>query len=372
MTSDAGESPFVNILADQREGLIPYRSLAGKVLKVRNRPDWLLVSLVVVSVAILEALPVLWSHLFLASNTTSYLTNNVVILVSMVGPTFVMPIFHLEISGRFTWFVRSVMWLSAPITLLPAYALRRLKQRRRSGQQAHMDGLLPLNELIQFILLHERGQGYGGTLNNDVGETIRDLLKGQISGEAANADVETEESWSIQSESVGSSSVQSRHLEGPTAVETRNASRRSSIGLHDQEESTAINIESTSGPTKLRSHGQEGSTAVEDIPASGLRKRGERSTECYEPVAPMVSMQMPEQALVKGSIHASPTLVNNRYMGQGAPNTRRMMPPRRKYPLQNLSNLVTPRRRRLPMMESCRKQRKDSGLVTDSFLLEQG
>ena len=347
-------------------GLIRYRRFARKVLKIRNRPDWLLVSLVVVSVIILEVLPIFWGHLFMASRASSYLTSNVVILVSQVGPTFVMPIFHLEISGRCTGLIRLVMWLSAPITLLPAYALRQIKQWRKRGQQPHMDGILPLDELIEFIHLHEKGQGNGGTLEDHVGKAMRDLLKGQISAEASSTHVETGAFQPIQFiNSVSSTSVQ--WCGQDPAVGTEHTSRPTSVLSHGQEESRAIDIETASRPTSIRSHGQEASTAIEDVPVSGLRKRGERSTERYEPVAPMVSMQMSE--LVKDPTHTSSTFVNDRHVGQGTPNARRKMPLRWRYPLQNLSISVTPRKQRVSMRESYRNERKDSGLVTDSFLL---
>ena len=279
----------------------------------------------------------------MSGNKTSYVTTTVVILVSQVVPTMIMPVFHLEVSGRFTWFVRSVMWLSAPVTVLPAYALRRLRQWRKRGQQAHMDGLLPMNELIEFIHLHEKGQGYGGTLENNVGKAIRGLLEGQISGEGSSTHVESEGSWSTQStESVSSMRVQSLH----------------------PEESTAVERESISGPISRQSHCQEGSTAIADVRAPGFRKRGVRSTECYEPVVSMDSMQIP-----KDPIHRPPMSVNDRYAEQGAPNG--LLPPRN-FQFKNLSNSLSPRKHRLAMVEMYRNHRKDSGLVTDSFLLEHG
>lgn len=284
----------------------------------------------------------------MANTTTSYLSGNLIILVSQVVPTFVMPLYHLEISGRLTWFVRLVMWLAAPVIVLPAYALRRLKQWKKRGQQAHMEGLLPLNELIELIYLHEKGQGYGGTLNDHVGKAMRCLLEGQISWEASSTHVETEGSRSSQAiGSVGSTNVQSIDQEGTTVVEA----------------------ESTIVPTSIRSHRQEGSTAVADVRTPGLRRRGERSTESYELAVSIISMHMPENPLIKGHIHESSTPVSNEYVKQGASNRR---PLQRYLPLQELSNSVTPLRHRIPLMESYRNKRKDSGLVTDSFLLEQG
>lgn len=301
-----------------------HRIFAGKVLKVRNRPDWLLLSLAAVSVAIAEVLPVFWNHLFAGGSVSSYVATNLVILVSQVGPTFVMPVFHLEISGRFTWFVRLVMWFSAPVTVAPAYALRRFRNWRRRGQQVCMDGLMPLDELIEYIHLHEKDQGWGGTLDNHVGKAIRTLMEEHVSSEASNIQVETEESWSIQtSESVTSTSVQSFHLEG----------------------STAIDAEGAIGPTGIQSHRQEGSTAIEDVPAAGLRKRGERSTEGHELVVPI--MRVPQQALIKDPIRGSLTLVNDRYVDE---NTLIAKMPQWDFPVQSISNSAPPRRHRLPTL----------------------
>ena len=276
----------------------------------------------------------------MASTKISYLTGNVVILVGQVGPTIFMPVFHLEISGRFTWFVRFVMWFSAPVTVLPAFALRLLQQRRKRGQPVHMDGLLTLNELLEFIRLHEKGQGYGGTLDDHVGKVIRDLLEGQV-GEMPSTQVETEGSQAPQfTESIESTRVQSLHQEG----------------------SAALGIESTRSPTSIRSHCQEGSTAIEEVRAPGLRKRGERSTEGCESVTSVDSIQIPEQAILKDPVHGFTTPISDKYVETSASKGR---PLRRDFPLKNLSSSVTPRRHRLPMMESYQNDRKSYGLVTD-------
>ena len=302
------------------------------------------------NVAIAETLPYFWSHLFGAGDRFTILANNIIIMVSQVGPVFVMPVFHLEVSGRFTWFVRFVMWFSAPVTILPAYALRRLKQWKRRSQQVHMEGLLPLDELTEFIHLHEKGQGYGGTLDDHVGKAMRSILEAQISLQVSVAHVESEGSQSIQpSKSYRPTSVQSLYREGSTAVET----------------------DSTNGPTSVQLHRQEGSTATEDVLAPGLRKRGERSTEGYEPVASMALMRT-KQILTIDPVHNSPNAVNNEYVERPAPNRR---PRRRDFPFQNFtlqdsSNPFTPHRRGLTMMESYQNERKISGLATDSFLLE--
>ena len=279
----------------------------------------------------------------------SYITNNIVICVSQVGPTFVMPVFHLEVSGRFTWLVRLIMWLTAPVTVVPAYALRRLREWRKRGQDTPLDGLLSLEELIEFISLHERGQNRGGPVDDHVGMRVRVLLREQTSRETSGSHVGTEGSWSIPlSGSAAPTSVPSLHLDGSTAFDV---------------EST-VELERSN----IRPHRQEGSTAIEDVSAPELRKRGEQSTEGHEPVVSMASMQVPHQALIKDPIHGSQNPVNDRNAKQVAPIG---LPLRRDYPLKNLRKSVTLRRHRRPMMESYRTDRKDSGHVTDSFLLEQ-
>ena len=283
-------------------------------MKVRNRPNWLLLSLVAMSVAIAEVLPFFWAHLFMSGSSYSYIASNIVICVSQVGPTLVMPIFHLEISGRFTWLVRFFMWLSLPVTLIPAYALHQFRRWRKRGQPTRIDGLLPPNELIEFIHLHETSSGFGGMVNDHVGKAMRSLLEEQIAMEVSSRNVETESSCSIPLRAnVALSSVQSLQEEVHQVHHEGSTSNDDSISLES---------------TNIRLHRQEGSTAIEEVPTPGLRKRGERSTEGYESVASKVSMQIPQQALIKEPIHGSPTLVNNRYMGVGAPNG---LPLRRNY-----------------------------------------
>ncbi|KAM0804952.1 hypothetical protein BDR22DRAFT_475181 [Usnea florida] len=245
------------------------RNFAGRVLKVRGRPNWMLCSLVVVSVAIGEILPLLFGHLFSGNSSGSFIMTNLVIIFSQVGPTFVMPVFHLEVIGRITWFIRLIMIFSAPAAVFPAWGLRRIKQWRKRGQPVHLEGLLPPNELIEFIRLHERSQGFGGMVEDHVGKAARNLLEQQISREdPSNGD--------LSSTHIGTEGTEPGQL---------TESIRSTVNqsLHE-EESRTPDIESNPRPISIRSHCQEGSTAIEDAQVTGLRKREERSTEGHEPI----------------------------------------------------------------------------------------
>ena len=319
--------------------LIIHRNFAGRVLKVRGRPNWMLCSLVVVSVAIGEALPLFFSHLFSGNSSGSFIMTNLVIIVSQVGPTFVMPVFHLEVIGRVTWFIRLIMIFSAPAAVFPAYGLRRIKQWRKRGQPVHLEGLLTPNELIEFIRLHERSQGFGGMVEDHVGKAARDLLEEQISREdrstrdLSSTHIETEGTEPSQlTESIRSTLNQSLH----------------------EEESTAPDIESNPRPISIRSHFQEGSTAIEDAHVTGLRKRGERSTDGYEPIITVTGVKVPEQALMS---------VNNRCLKFNAPSGR---PLQQGIALQDRSNSAIPLcRHRPPLMQSYWNARKENGLVTE-------
>ena len=193
-----------------------------------------------------------------------------------------------------------------------------------------MDGLLPLDELQEFIRLHERNEKAGGSVDNHVGEAMRKLLAKQISEERSRRHTPTDMSWSIPlSGSIASTSVQSLRLEG----------------------STASDAESTFEPATVRPQHREGSTAIEDAPAPGLRKRGERSTKGNEPAASAYSVPLPQQALIKDPIHSSRLSSSDGHVEKGLPQRRDI-----------------PRRFKL---STYRIDRKGSGLVTDvtdSFL----
>ena len=288
----------------------------------------MLCSLVVVSVAIGEALPLFFGHLFSGNSSGSFIMSNLVIMVSQVGPTFVMPVFHLEVTGRVTWFIRLIMILSAPVAVFPAYGLRRIKQWRKRGQPVHLEGLLPLNELIEFIRLHERGQGFGGTIEDHVGKAVRHLLE------------------EISREDPSTGDLSSTHIgtEG-TELSQLTESIRSTINqsLHE-EESMAPDIESNRRSISIRSHCKERSTAIEDAHVTGLRKRGERSTEGYEPIITVTGVKVPEQALMS---------VNNRYRKCNAPSGR---PLQQDFALQDRSNSVIP---------PCRQRPHSDGIVLE-------
>ena len=299
----------------------------------------MLCSLVVVSVAIGEILPLLFGHLFSGNSSGSYIMTNLVIIFSQVGPTFVMPVFHLEVIGRITWFIRLIMIFSAPAAVFPAYGLRRIKQWRKRGQPVHLEGLLPPNELIEFIRLHERSQGFGGMVEDHVGMAARNLLEQQISREdPSNGD--------LSSTHIGTEGTEPGHL---------TESIRSTVNqsLHE-EESMTPDIESNPRPSSIRSHCQEGSTAIEDAQVTGLRKRGERSTEGHEPIITVTGVKVPEQAVMS---------VNNKRLRFDAPSGR---PLQQDFALQDRSNsAIPPCRHRPPLLESYWNVRKENGLVTE-------
>jgi len=87
-----------------------------------------------------------------------------------------MPLFVLEFAGRMMWFVRALMWLMAIPGVLFAYPLRLFKTWKKKRHPYKMDGILELDELIEFIRLHEHGEGLGGRLEDGVGCIVRMMM----------------------------------------------------------------------------------------------------------------------------------------------------------------------------------------------------
>lgn len=268
------------------------RVFAKKVLKVRNRPNWLLFSLVFASIGMSEVLSFLWSHLIKSGNlTTFFLTTLFFSFFGQLLPIAIIPVFHLEFSGRFTWFIRGIMFLMSPIAVVPAYGLRRLRRWKKGNQSYKLDGLLSLEELVAFIHLHEKGKGFGGELTNEVGKKIRRLIEDHILEVETSAPVESELSVAPQSSSIGSgshgytdtvaTSIRTHCLEGSTAVEEEDLSGIINRGLGSTHGSESGTERAQRQVTVAQANGSqflEGSTAFEVEHSSGIKMRDLGST----------------------------------------------------------------------------------------------
>lgn len=163
-------------------GLIPPRKHARRILALRNRPHWLMVSLVFASVGLAEALPVLVNHIFPPNSWVAYFgcTFAVAIFGTIIPQTLVQ-VYLLELAGRLVWLIRLVMYAmiipSAPF----AYALRRIRRfRKRHDPPGKVDGIMSLPEVIEYIDIHAKGTGFGGDIEDSVAGAIKTLIQQQM------------------------------------------------------------------------------------------------------------------------------------------------------------------------------------------------
>ena len=134
-------------------------------------------SLILSSVAVAEALPLLFSHLFPPGSWVAFGFSTVAVaIVGEIIPLAIIPMYVLEFAGRMMWFVNGLMWLMAVPACMFAYPLRVFKRWQKSRFPYRMDGILGLEELVEFVRLHEKGEGFGGTLEDGAGCIVRMMM----------------------------------------------------------------------------------------------------------------------------------------------------------------------------------------------------
>ena len=151
------------------------RAKARTILSIRRHPNWLLTSLILASVALNEGLPLVLSHLFPIGAWKPFVFST--ILVALIGellPQAIMPMFIFQIVDKSSWFVYAVMWLTAPLSVPIAWGFRWC--RSKSKGSGKLDGLLEVEDLGEFLRAHEFKQGWGGELDEGVGEVMRRVL----------------------------------------------------------------------------------------------------------------------------------------------------------------------------------------------------
>ena len=155
-----------------------FRKQAATILQVRSRPNWLLTSLVLASVMVSEGLPLVLDHLFKPGSYGAFIVSTIAVaLVGQIIPQLVMPLYILEFGGRCVWFVKITMWLMAPFAFPFAYALKIFRTGRARRKPINMDGVLEINELVEFVRLHEQSEKRGGTLGDAAGSMVRSLME---------------------------------------------------------------------------------------------------------------------------------------------------------------------------------------------------
>ncbi|KAL9123245.1 MAG: hypothetical protein Q9187_000190 [Circinaria calcarea] len=126
------------------------RTQAQTILSIRRHPDWLLNSLILASVALAEGLSLIMNHLFDAGDWKPFIFST--LLVAIVGellPQAIMPMFILPLVHRCSWL---------------------------KAATPQMEGILKVDELGEFLRMHEVDQGWGGALDVRMGSLLRRIL----------------------------------------------------------------------------------------------------------------------------------------------------------------------------------------------------
>lgn len=99
------------------------------------------------------------------------------LLVSIVGellPQAIVPMFILPVVHRCNWFIHGVMWLTAPLSAPIGWVFRRCRLKAATAQ---MEGIFEVDDLGEFLRMHEVDQGWGGELDMPIGSLLRRVLE---------------------------------------------------------------------------------------------------------------------------------------------------------------------------------------------------
>ena len=143
---------------------------------MRRHPNWLLTSLILSSVAIAEGLPLILTHLFQAGALQPFICSTLIIaFVGELLPQALMPIFILNVAGRSKYILQGIMWTTAPLSAPIGWGFSKLRTWGQTGKPGFGDGILNNDELVEFVKVHEIGEGVNGKMPNGVGEVLRIL-----------------------------------------------------------------------------------------------------------------------------------------------------------------------------------------------------
>ncbi|MCJ1404201.1 hypothetical protein MMC11_007426 [Xylographa trunciseda] len=175
-----------------KTGSLKRQGQASSVLGLRQHPNWLLTSFILSSIAVGQALPLITNHLFTPGAVLPFVVST--ILLTFIGsllPQAIMPLYTLMIASHMVWFITILMWLTAPLSVPLGIVFRWCKILGKRKEEWRSDGILGSEELAEFVRLHQIDAGLGGELSNNVGEMVRDIIKGEVGavGEIAGWDL---------------------------------------------------------------------------------------------------------------------------------------------------------------------------------------
>ena len=167
-------------LHESTKPLMPDRENARSILDIRKHPNWLLASLILSSVAIAEALPLVLSHLFRPGYWVPFLLSTLIVaVVGQLLPYAIMPMYILRIAGKMGWFFKIIKWGTCWVSVPTGWLIERGKEWRFKHGHRRLDGIFEMDELEVFLKLHEVEEGFGGKVKEEVGGVVRGIIRNQ-------------------------------------------------------------------------------------------------------------------------------------------------------------------------------------------------
>ena len=131
-----------------------------------------------------EGLPLVLNHLMPPEGdiwASFTISTAAVALFGEILPQSIIPFYVLEFAGRSMWFIKIIMWLLAIPTFPISYALSKFRKWRLKDDARKMEGILEIDELAEFMRLHEQNEGLGGPLSDEAGALMRTIIRYQSS-----------------------------------------------------------------------------------------------------------------------------------------------------------------------------------------------
>ena len=214
------------------------------------------------------------------------------------------------------------MWLMAIPAAPFAYPLRLLQRWKNRHHPYQMDGILAMDELIEFIRIHEKGEGLGGRLEDGTGCMLRMIM--------------------VQQEGV-------KHWKSVIVLSSDSQASSTMFQRHVNEE---YETSDTMSPMTESSRG-----SIQDI-TRGLRRRTNRSSEAFPKalsetvVTALAPPPMRRDSTIVGVVDQSYYQREDLSLDNLPPNRTSTMTSRRKLPLR-LAQIDGPSVSQINRLSSC-------------------
>lgn len=153
------------------------RKMARAVTAMRQQENWLLCSLVILSVLCNESIPIILGGVFVEAWKCILLSTIMLAIFGELLPQVLIPRYALRVGYAFRHFIWCTMWIMAPLSLPLVWFFNRLSNPLPVPKQQHQErGIYNHEELLELIRYHERAEKHGGSLGHDASRIARGAL----------------------------------------------------------------------------------------------------------------------------------------------------------------------------------------------------